>query len=60
MLELALNLRTPVIYDVIQHGDREERIVNQDETLAAREKQKLVKEAMVIIRTNCPKGAEKP
>jgi hypothetical protein len=44
LLELALNMKTPTIYDTIDHGDREERVVNQDETLAAREKQKLIKE----------------
>jgi N12 class adenine-specific DNA methylase len=44
LFEQALNLKTPVIYDSINHGDREERIVNQEATLAAREKQKLVKE----------------
>jgi N12 class adenine-specific DNA methylase len=44
LFEQALNLRTPVIYDIINHGDREERIVNQEATLAAREKQKLIKE----------------
>jgi Type III restriction enzyme, res subunit/N-6 DNA Methylase len=44
LLELALNMKTPVIYDTIHHGDREERVVNQQETLAAREKQKLIKE----------------
>jgi len=44
LLELALNLKTPVIYDTIHNGDREERVVNQEETLAAREKQKLIKE----------------
>ena len=44
LFELALNLKTPVIYDTIQHGDREERVVNQDATLAAREKQKQIKE----------------
>ena len=32
------------IYDMIHNGDREERVVNQEETLAAREKQKLIKE----------------
>ena len=37
-------MKTPVIYDTIQDGDREERVVNQEETLAAREKQKLIKE----------------
>ena len=44
LLDLALNMKTPVIYDVVHHGDREERVVNQEETLAAREKQKLIKE----------------
>ena len=40
----ALNLKTPVIYDTINHGDREERVVNQEATLAARDKQKQIKE----------------
>lgn len=44
LLELALNMKSPTIYDTIDHGDREERIVNQEETLAAREKQKRIKE----------------
>jgi len=44
LLELALNMKSPVIYDIIDHGDKEERVVNRDETLAAREKQKLIKE----------------
>jgi N12 class adenine-specific DNA methylase len=44
LLELALNMRTPTIYDTIHVGDREERIVNQEATLAAREKQKLIKD----------------
>jgi N12 class adenine-specific DNA methylase len=44
LLELALNMKTPTIYDVVQDGDREVRVVNPDETLAAREKQKLIKE----------------
>src|SRR5262249_46244067 len=39
-----LNLKTPVIYDTVRTGDREERVVNHDDTLAAREKQKLIKE----------------
>jgi N12 class adenine-specific DNA methylase len=45
LFELALNMKTPVIYDIINHGDREERVVNQEATLAAREKQKLIKES---------------
>src|SRR5207248_1487744 len=44
LLELALNMKTPMIYDTVMNGDREERVVNQEATLAAREKQKLVKE----------------
>ena len=44
LLELALNLRTPVIYDTVHHGDREERVVNQEATLAARDKQAQIKE----------------
>ena len=44
LLDLALNMKTPVIYDTIQNGDREERVVNQEATWAAREKQKLIKE----------------
>src|SRR5271167_2393196 len=44
LLDLALNMKTPTIYDTIQNGDREERVVNQEDTLAAREKQKLIKE----------------
>jgi N12 class adenine-specific DNA methylase len=44
LLDLALNMKSPTIYDTINHGDREERVVNQEATLAAREKQKLIKE----------------
>jgi N12 class adenine-specific DNA methylase len=44
LLDLALNMKTPAIYDTINHGDREERVLNQEATLAAREKQKLIKE----------------
>ncbi len=44
LLDLALNMKTPVIYDVIQGVNGEERVVNQEQTLAAREKQKLIKE----------------
>jgi N12 class adenine-specific DNA methylase len=44
LLELALNMKTPVLYDTIHAGDRDERVVNQEATLAAREKQRLIKE----------------
>ena len=45
LLELALNLKSPTIYDTVKVDGKEERVVNQDETLAAREKQKRLKEA---------------
>ena len=45
LLEQALNLKTPVVYDTVSNAGRDERVVNQDETLAAREKQKRIKEA---------------
>ncbi len=44
LLEQALNLKTPVLYDTVVNDGKEERVLNQDETLAAREKQKRIKE----------------
>jgi N12 class adenine-specific DNA methylase len=44
LLDLALNMKTPTIYDTVMNGDREEKVINQEATLAAREKQKLIKE----------------
>lgn len=44
LMELALNMKSPTIYDTIDHGDRQERVVNQEATMAAREKQKKLKE----------------
>ena len=44
LLDLALNMKTPVIHDTVQGVNGEERVVNQEQTLAAREKQKLIKE----------------
>jgi N12 class adenine-specific DNA methylase len=44
LIELALNLKTPLIYDTISTPSGETRVVNQEETLAAREKQKQIKE----------------
>jgi N12 class adenine-specific DNA methylase len=44
LLEQALNLKTPTIYDVLEVDGKEQRVLNQDETLAAREKQKRIKE----------------
>jgi N12 class adenine-specific DNA methylase len=34
LLELALNMKTPTIYDTIDHGDGEIRVVNQEATVA--------------------------
>jgi hypothetical protein len=36
-LEQALDLKTTIIYDVIQNGDRQERVVNRKATLAGHE-----------------------
>lgn len=44
LLELALNMKTPIIYDTIRGDHGDERVVNENETLAAREKQKLIKD----------------
>src|SRR2546430_5586410 len=44
LLEQALNLKSPTMYDVCERDGKEERVLNQEETLAAREKQKHVKE----------------
>jgi N12 class adenine-specific DNA methylase/SAM-dependent methyltransferase len=43
LLELALNMKTPVIYDP-DPADPDKRVVNPEATLAAKEKQKLIKE----------------
>ncbi len=44
LLELALNMKTPTVYDVTEVNGKDVRVVNPDETLAAREKQKAIKE----------------
>jgi N12 class adenine-specific DNA methylase len=44
LLEQALNLKSPTIYDVIERDGKEERVLNQEATLAARDKQKAIKE----------------
>jgi N12 class adenine-specific DNA methylase len=41
LLELALNMKTPTIYDTLEDDSR---VINPEETMAAREKQKLIKE----------------
>ncbi len=43
LLELALNMKTPTVYDP-DPADSEKRVVNQEQTLAAREKQKQIRE----------------
>jgi N12 class adenine-specific DNA methylase len=59
LLDLALNMRTPVIYDTIRHADREERVVNQTETLAAKEKQRAIKERFKAWVFDDPDRAER-
>jgi N12 class adenine-specific DNA methylase len=44
LLELALNMKSPTIYDTIEVDGNEQKVVNPQETLAAREKQKQIKE----------------
>ncbi|MGE3537290.1 MAG: DEAD/DEAH box helicase family protein [Candidatus Tectimicrobiota bacterium] len=44
LLEQALNLKSPTIYDVCERDGKEERVLNQEDTLAAREKQQRIKE----------------
>ena len=44
LLAQALNLKTPVIYDIVRGANGDERVLNPTETAAAREKQKLIKE----------------
>lgn len=44
LLEHALNLKSPTIYDIVMVDGKEERTLNQEATLAAREKQKRIKE----------------
>ncbi|MCA9215601.1 MAG: DEAD/DEAH box helicase family protein, partial [Planctomycetales bacterium] len=44
LLELALNMKSPVVYDTISTPEGEERVLNQEATFAAREKQKQIKE----------------
>src|SRR5438045_8782323 len=52
-------MKTPAIYDTIRSGDREEHVVNQEATLAAREKQKLIKERFRSWVFNDPDRTER-
>ena len=45
LLDMALNMKTPTVYDTFQTPEGDQRVVNQEETVAAREKQKKLKEA---------------
>ena len=40
----ALNMRVPTVYDIIKDSDGEKRVINQTATLGAREKQTAIKE----------------
>jgi len=42
LLATSLNLGTPVVYDTVQDANGEKRVVNQKDTLAAREKQEAI------------------
>jgi N12 class adenine-specific DNA methylase len=44
LLNLALNLKSPVIYDTVRGANGDERVLNPTETAAAKEKQKIIKE----------------
>jgi N12 class adenine-specific DNA methylase len=59
LFEQALNMKTPTIYDTISYGDREEKVVNQEATFAAREKQKLIKERFKSWIFSDPDRAER-
>jgi N12 class adenine-specific DNA methylase len=59
LLEQALNLKSPTIYDVMVTDGKEERVLNQEETLAAREKQKHIKERFRIWLFADPERTER-
>ena len=49
LLSQALNMKTPAIYDVVRGPDGDQRVPNPTETLAAREKQKRIKERFKLL-----------
>ncbi|HET6879196.1 MAG TPA: hypothetical protein VFI31_03510 [Pirellulales bacterium] len=51
LLEQALNLKTPFIYDTIMEGGKETRVLNQEATLAARDKLRQIKETFTMAAT---------
>jgi N12 class adenine-specific DNA methylase len=44
LLSMAMNQKSPVIYDTVYENGSETRVINPTETQAAKEKQKLIKE----------------
>jgi hypothetical protein len=52
-------MKTPTSYDTIAYGDKEEKVVNQEATFAAREKQKLIKERFKSWIFSDPDRAER-
>jgi N12 class adenine-specific DNA methylase len=59
LLELALNMKSPTIYDTVMNGDREERVVNHEATTAAREKQKAIKDRFRTWEFSEPERTER-
>lgn len=58
LLEQALNMKSPTIYDTFRDGDKEVRVVNQEATIAAREKQKRIKQRFAGWAFDDPERAE--
>ena len=54
----AMNLKATTIYDTIEEDGKEKRVVNQAETIAAREKQNKIKEAFVAWIFKTPERRE--
>ena len=58
LFEQALNMKMPTVYDP-DPEDPDKKIINQDDTLAAREKQKLIKERFKTWLFSDPDLAER-
>ncbi len=58
LFEDCLNLRATNIYDTVEEDGREKRVLNQAETIAAREKQNKIKEAFKDWIFSDPKRRE--
>ena len=59
IIEQTLNGKIVKIYDLIQDGDRERRVLNDTATLAAQEKQRLIKERFSAWVWEDPERAER-